>query len=181
MLCFGTPVWADRIRRGGDAGMAGGSLLVAIGEQGLNSLAVAVSFGDDGTLVGGLFAGELGAAGGAGGSAKLGTKAGAAALGTKALAEACVDLSLSARALLSPVSSPGRPSRAGVSSVSHSRSCERARFAQRGQRCDGRARVAGPWPPALAIDTNLNKAMGAGSARSKLLWTVQTSSLLQEL
>ena len=86
-----------------------------------------------------------------------------------------------ARALLSRVSSPGRPSRAGVSSVSHSRSCERARFAQRGQRCDGRARVAGPWPPALAIDTNLNKAMGAGSARSKLLWTVQTSSLLQEL
>ena len=86
-----------------------------------------------------------------------------------------------ARALLSPVSSPSVPSRAGVSSVSHSRSCERARFAQRGQRCDGRARVAGPWPPALAIDTNLNKAMGAGSARSKLLWTVQTSSLLQEL
>ena len=98
MLCFGTPVWADRIRRGGDAGMAGGSLLVAIGEQGLNSLAVAVSFGDEGTDVGGLFTGELGAAGGAGGSAKLGTKAGAAALGTKALAEACVVLSLSARA-----------------------------------------------------------------------------------
>ena len=97
MLCFGTPVWADRIRRGGDAGMAGGSLLVAIGEQGLNSLAVAVSLGDEGTLVGGLFTGELGAAGGAGGSAKLGTKAGAAALGTKALAEACVVLSLSAR------------------------------------------------------------------------------------
>ena len=90
MVCFGTPVWADRIRRGGDAGMAGGSRFVAIGEQGLNSFAVAVSFGDDGTLVGGLFAGELGAAGGAGGSAKLGTKAGAAALGTKALAEACV-------------------------------------------------------------------------------------------
>merc|ERR1719201_3282085 len=69
MVCFGTPAWADRIRRGGDAGMAGGSRLVAIGEQGLNSLAVAVSLG-------------------AGGSAKLGTKAGAAALGTKALAEA---------------------------------------------------------------------------------------------
>ena len=160
MLCFGT-VWADRIRRGGDAGMAGGSRFVAIGEQGLNSLAVAVSFGDDGTLVGGLLAGLDGAAGGAGGSAKLGTKAGAAALGTKALAEACVA--------------------GGVSRVSHSKSCERARFAQRGQRCDGRARVAGPWPPALAIDTNLNKAMGAGSARSKLLWTVQTSSRLQEL
>ena len=77
--------------------MAGGSRFVAIGEQGLNSLAVAVSFGDEGTDVGGLFTGELGAAGGAGGSAKLGTKAGAAALGTKALAEACVDLSLSAR------------------------------------------------------------------------------------
>ena len=103
MLCFGTPVWADRIRRGGDAGMAGGSLLVAIGEQGLNSLAVAVSFGDEGTLVGGLFTGELGAAGGAGGSAKLGTKAGAAALGTKALAEACVVLSLArARLFLRP-------------------------------------------------------------------------------
>ena len=71
--------------------MAGGSLLVAIGEQGLNSLAVAVSLGDEGTDVGGLFTGELGAAGGAGGSAKLGTKAGAAALGTKALAEACVE------------------------------------------------------------------------------------------
>ena len=97
MLCFGTPVWADRIRRGGDAGIAGGSRFVAIGEQGLNSLAVAVSLGDEGTDVGGLFTGELGAAGGAGGSAKLGTKAGAAALGTKALAEACVDLSLSAR------------------------------------------------------------------------------------
>ena len=90
MLCFGTPVWADRIRRGGDAGMAGGSRFVAIGEQGLNSFAVAVNFGDDGTLVGGLFTGLAGAAGGAGGSAKLGTKAGAAALGTKALAEACV-------------------------------------------------------------------------------------------
>ena len=77
--------------------MAGGSLLVAIGEQGLNSFAVAVSFGLDGTLVGGLLAGLDGAAGGAGGSAKLGTKAGAAALGTKALAEACVVLSLSAR------------------------------------------------------------------------------------
>merc|ERR1719333_852508 len=85
MVCFGTPVWADRIRRGGDAGMAGFSRLVAIGEQGLNSFAVAVNLGDDGTLVGGLLAGELGAAGG---SAKLGTKAGAAALGTKALAEA---------------------------------------------------------------------------------------------
>ena len=69
----------------------------------------------------------------------------------------------------------------GVSRVSHSKSCERARFAQRGQRCDSRARVAGARPPALAIDTNLNKAMGAGSSRSKLLWTVQTSSLLQEL
>ena len=89
MLCFGA-VWADRIRRGGDAGMAGGSRFVAIGEQGLNSLAVAVNLGDDGTLVGGLLAGLDGAAGGAGGSAKLGTKAGAAALGTKALAEACV-------------------------------------------------------------------------------------------
>ena len=98
MLCFGTPVWADRIRRGGDAGMAGGSLLVAIGEQGLNSLAVAVSFGDEARMVGGLFTGELGAAGGAGGSAKLGTKAGAAALGTKALAEACVDLRLAREA-----------------------------------------------------------------------------------
>ena len=65
--------------------------MVAIGEQGLNSLAVAVNLGDDGTLVGGLLAGDAGAtAGGAGGSAKLGTKAGAAALGTKALAEACV-------------------------------------------------------------------------------------------
>ena len=161
MLCFGTPVWADRIRRGGDAGIAGGSRFVAIGEQGLNSLAVAVNLGDDGTLVGGLFAGELGAAGGAGGSAKLGTKAGAAALGTKALAEACV------AGAVSRVTLRGRAS-ARV-------------FAQRGQRCDGRARVAGPRPPALAIDTNLNKAMGAGSARSKLLWTVQTSSLLQEL
>ena len=90
MVCFGTPVWADRIRRGGDAGMAGGSRFVAIGEQGLNSFAVAVNLGDDGTLVGGLLAGLDGAAGGAGGSAKLGTKAGAAALGTKALAEACV-------------------------------------------------------------------------------------------
>ena len=77
--------------------MAGGSLLVAIGEQGLNSLAVAVSLGDEGTLVGGLLTGLDGAAGGAGGSAKLGTKAGAAALGTKALAEACVVLRLSAR------------------------------------------------------------------------------------
>ena len=103
MLCFGTPVWADRIRRGGDAGIAGGSRLVAIGEQGLNSLAVAVSFGDEGMDVGGLFTGELGAAGGAGGSAKLGTKAGAAALGTKALAEACVVLSLArARLFLRP-------------------------------------------------------------------------------
>ena len=160
MLCFGT-VWADRIRRGGDAGMAGGSRFVAIGEQGLNSLAVAVSLGDEGTDVGGLFTGELGAAGGAGGSAKLGTKAGAAALGTKALAEACVA--------------------GGVSRVSHSKRASARVFAQRGQRCDGRARVAGPRPPALAIDTNLNKAMGAGSSRSKLLWTVQTSSLLQEL
>ena len=106
MLCFGTPVWADRIRRGGDAGMAGGSLLVAIGEQGLNSLAVAVNLGDEGTLVGGLFTGGLGAAGGAGGSAKLGTKAGAAALGTKALAEACVVLRL-ARARLAPFLRPG--------------------------------------------------------------------------
>ena len=61
MLCFGTPVWADRIRRGGDAGIWGGSRFVAIGEQGLNSFAVAVSFGDDGTLVGGLFAGDAGA------------------------------------------------------------------------------------------------------------------------
>lgn len=68
--------------------MAGGSRFVAIGEQGLNSFAVAVNLGDDGTLVGGLLAGLDGAAGGAGGSAKLGTKAGAAALGTKALAEA---------------------------------------------------------------------------------------------
>ena len=41
--------------------------------------------------------------------------------------------------------------------------------------------LAGARPPALAIDTNLNKAMGAGSARSRLLWTVQTFSLLQEL
>ncbi len=179
MLCFGTPVWADRIRRGGDAGMAGGSLLVAIGEQGLNSLAVAVSFGDDGTLVGGLFTGELGAAGGAGGSAKLGTKAGAAALGTKALAEACVVLSL-ARCLAPFLRPGGRVARAFR--VCHTKVRASARvFAQRGQRCDGRARVAGPRPPALAIDTNLNKAMGAGSARSKLLWTVQTSSLLQEL
>ena len=112
MVCFGTPVWADRIRRGGDAGMAGGSRFVAIGEQGLNSLAVAVNLGDEGTLVGGLFAGELGAAGGAGGSAKLGTKAGAAALGTKALAEACVA--------------------GGVSRVSRSKSCERARFCAAG-------------------------------------------------
>ena len=161
MVCFGTPAWADRIRRGGDAGMAGGSRFVAIGEQGLNSLAVAVSFGDEGTLVGGLLTGLAGAAGGAGGSAKLGTKAGAAALGTKALAEACVA--------------------GGVSRVSHSKRASARVFAQRGQRCDGRARVTGPWPPALAIDTNLNKAMGAGSSRSKLLWTVQTSSLLQEL
>ena len=179
IVCFGTPAWADRIRRGGDAGMAGGSLLVAIGEQGLNSLAVAVSFGDDGTLVGGLFAGELGAAGGAGGSAKLGTKAGAAALGTKALAEACVVLSL-ARCLAPFLRPGGRVARAFR--VCHTKVRASARvFAQRGQRCDGRARVAGPRPPALAIDTNLNKAMGAGSARSKLLWTVQTSSLLQEL
>jgi len=106
MVCFGTPAWADRIRRGGDAGMAGGSLLVAIGEQGLNSLAVAVSLGDEGTDVGGLFTGELGAAGGAGGSAKLGTKAGAAALGTKALAEACVDLSLARARCLAPFLCP---------------------------------------------------------------------------
>ena len=61
MVCFGTPVWADRIRRGGDAGMAGGSRFVAIGEQGLNSLAVAVNLGELGTLVGGLFAGDAGA------------------------------------------------------------------------------------------------------------------------
>ena len=181
MLCFGTPVWADRIRRGGDAGMAGGSLLVAIGEQGLNSLAVAVSLGDEGTLVGGLFTGELGAAGGAGGSAKLGTKAGAAALGTKALAEACVVLSLARARCLAPFLRPGgRVARAFR--VCHTKVRASARvFAQRGQRCDGRARVAGPRPPALAIDTNLNKAMGAGSARSKLWWTVQTSSRLQEL
>ena len=92
--------------------MAGGSRFVAIGEQGLNSLAVAVSFGDDGTLVGGLLAGLDGAAGGAGGSAKLGTKAGAAALGTKALAEAC--------------------GAGAVSRVSHSKSCERARFCAAG-------------------------------------------------
>ena len=112
MECFGT-VWADRIRRGGDAGMAGGSRLVAIGEQGLNSFAVAVNLGDDGTLVGGLLAGLDGAVtGGAGGSAKLGTKAGAAALGTKALAEAC--------------------GAGGVSRVSHSKSCERARFCAAG-------------------------------------------------
>ena len=181
MLCFGTPVWADRIRRGGDAGMAGGSRFVAIGEQGLNSLAVAVSFGDDGTLVGGLFTGLEGAAGGAGGSAKLGTKAGAAALGTKALAEACVVLSLARARCLAPFLRPGgRVARAFR--VCHTKVRASARvFAQRGQRCDGRARVAGPRPPALAIDTNLNKAMGAGSSRSKLLWTVQTSSLLQEL
>ena len=77
--------------------------MVAIGEQGLNSLAVAVSLGDEGTLVGGLLTGLDGAAGGAGGSAKLGTKAGAAALGTKALAEACVVLSLArARLFLRP-------------------------------------------------------------------------------
>ena len=107
MVCFGAPVWADRIRRGGDAGMAGGSRFVAIGEQGLNSLAVAVSFGDEGTDVGGLFTGELGAAGGAGGSAKLGTKAGAAALGTKALAEACVVLSLARARCLAPFLRPG--------------------------------------------------------------------------
>ena len=162
MVCFGAPVWADRIRRGGDAGMAGGSRFVAIGEQGLNSLAVAVNLGDDGTLVGGLLAGLDGAAtGGAGGSAKLGTKAGAAALGTKALAEAC--------------------GAGGVSRVTRRGRASARGFAQRGQRCDGRARVAGPRPPALAIDTNLNKAMGAGSARSKLWWTVQTSSRLQEL
>ena len=141
--------------------MAGGSRFVAIGEQGLNSFAVAVSFGELGTLVGGLFAGEAGAAGGAGGSAKLGTKAGAAALGTKALAEACVA--------------------GGVLSLTLRGRASALVFAQRGQRCNGRARVAGPRPPALAIDTNLNKAMGAGSSRSKLLWTVQTSSLLQEL
>ena len=106
MLCFGTPVWADRIRRGGDAGMAGGSRLVAIGEQGLNSFAVAVNLGDEGTLVGGLLAGLDGAAGGAGGSAKLGTKAGAAALGTKALAEACVVLSLARTRCLAPFLRP---------------------------------------------------------------------------
>ena len=41
--------------------MAGGSRFVAIGEQGLNSFAVAVNLGDDGTLVGGLFAGDAGA------------------------------------------------------------------------------------------------------------------------
>ncbi len=111
MLCFGTPVWADRIRRGGDAGMAGGSRFVAIGEQGLNSLAVAVSLGDDGTLVGGLLAGLDGAAGGAGGSAKLGTKAGAAALGTKALAEACVILSLARARCLGPFLRPAWTSR----------------------------------------------------------------------
>ena len=105
MLCFGT-VWADRIRRGGDAGMAGGSRFVAIGEQGLNSFAVAVNLGDDGTLVGGLLAGLAGAAGGAGGSAKLGTKAGAAALGTKALAEACVVLSLARARCLAPFLRP---------------------------------------------------------------------------
>ena len=105
MLCFGT-VCADRIRRGGDAGMAGGSRFVAIGEQGLNSFAVAVSFGDDGTLVGGLLAGLDGAAGGTGGSAKLGTKAGAAALGTKALAEACVVLSLARTRCLAPFLRP---------------------------------------------------------------------------
>ena len=111
--------------------MAGGSLLVAIGEQGLNSLAVAVSFGDEGTLVGGLFTGELGAAGGAGGSAKLGTKAGAAALGTKALAEACVVLRL-ARARLAPFLRPGgRVARAFR--VCHTKSpCERARFCAAG-------------------------------------------------
>ena len=111
MVCFGTPAWADRIRRGGDAGMAGGSLLVAIGEQGLNSLAVAVSLGDEGTLVGGLLTGLDGAAGGAGGSAKLGTKAGAAALGTKALAEACVDLSLARARCLAPFLRPAWTSR----------------------------------------------------------------------
>ena len=111
MVCFGTPVWADRIRRGGDAGMAGGSRFVAIGEQGLNSLAVAVSLGDEGTLVGGLLAGLDGAAGGAGGSAKLGTKAGAAALGTKALAEACVVLSF-ARCLAAFLRPGGRVARA---------------------------------------------------------------------
>ena len=105
MLCFGA-VWADRIRRGGDAGMAGGSRFVAIGEQGLNSLAVAVSLGDEGTLVGGLLTGLDGAAGGAGGSAKLGTKAGAAALGTKALAEACVVLSLARTRCLAPFLRP---------------------------------------------------------------------------
>ena len=132
MVCFGTPVWADRIRRGGDAGMAGGSLLVAIGEQGLNSLAVAVSLGDEGTLVGGLFTGELGAAGGAGGSAKLGTKAGAAALGTKALAEACVVLSLARARCLAPFLRPGGRVATGVSSVSHKSPCERARFCAAG-------------------------------------------------
>ena len=91
--------------------MAGGSRFVAIGEQGLNSFAVAVSFGDDGTLVGGLLAGLDGAAGGAGGSAKLGTKAGAAALGTKALAEACVVLSF-ARCLAPFLRPGGRVARA---------------------------------------------------------------------
>ena len=83
--------------------MTGGSRFVAIGEQGLNSLAVAVNLGELGTLVGGLLAGLDGAAGGAGGSAKL---------GTKALAEAC--------------------GAGGVSRVSHSKSCERARFCAAG-------------------------------------------------
>ena len=124
MVCFGAPVWADRIRRGGDAGMAGGSRFVAIGEQGLNSFAVAVSFGLDGTLVGGLLAGLDGAAGGAGGSAKLGTKAGAAALGTKALAEAC--------------------GAGGVSRVTRRGRASARGFAQRGQRCDARARRRRP-------------------------------------
>ena len=92
--------------------MAGGSRFVAIGEQGLNSFAVAVSFGDDGTLVGGLLAGLDGAVtGGAGGSAKLGTKAGAAALGTKALAEACVVLSLARARCLAPFLWPAWTSR----------------------------------------------------------------------
>ena len=100
-----------------------------------------MSFGDEGTLVGGLFTGELGAAGGAGGSAKLGTKAGAAALGTKALAEACVVLSL-ARARLATrfFAQGGRVARA---LLCHTKVRASARvFAQRGQRCDGDARAS---------------------------------------
>ena len=72
--------------------MAGGSRFVAIGEQGLNSFAVAVSLGELGTLVGGLLAGLEGAAGGAGGSAKLGTKAGAAALVSADSSRSCLSL-----------------------------------------------------------------------------------------